>query len=153
MDENQQLLNKLMGRYSPDPLDNTVHPIVEYKYEPHESVERARAMSFDMYFDRQGEPLELMQWAMMFEDRSYRVVCQTRLSDYFVSTVWVGLTHSCNGEPLGTFETAIFKGPEMLDDLFRHDTQGEAVRWHLWACSMVVRYRVKQLSTSKVLVP
>jgi hypothetical protein len=107
-------------------------------------------MTLDMYFDREGQPLELMQWALTFEDRSYRVVCQTRLSDYFISTVWIGLTNSFNGLPVGTFETAIFKGPEMLDDLFRHDSQGEAVRWHLWVCSMVVRYRVKQLSRSKV---
>lgn len=31
MDETQQFLNRLMGRYSPDPFDKGTHPITEYK--------------------------------------------------------------------------------------------------------------------------
>jgi hypothetical protein len=31
MDENQRLLNKLIGRYTADPFDTAVYPITEYK--------------------------------------------------------------------------------------------------------------------------
>jgi hypothetical protein len=109
-------------------------------------------MSLDMYFDREGQPLELFEWADLFERRDYRVVRQTPLGNYGVSTVWIGLS-SRMGEPLGTFETAIFKDGGILDELFRLDTQGEAVRWHLWVCSVVVKYNVKQLGPGSKVTP
>jgi hypothetical protein len=41
MDDNQVLLNKLMGRYKADPFDREVYPITEYKRVEMPADERA----------------------------------------------------------------------------------------------------------------
>lgn len=61
------------------------------------------------YFDRNGEPMAMQEWAVRFGDHDYKVVAQHWVRGWMVSTVWLGLNHNWNpgGVPL-IFETMIF---------------------------------------------
>lgn len=48
---------------------------------------------FARYFNRQGEPIPLEEWAKLSEDRKYKIVEQTTVGVYWISTVWLGLDH------------------------------------------------------------
>ena len=64
-----------------------------------------------MYYDRQGKPMDLMDWAQHIEDREYSVVAQHWIRGWMVSTVWLGLDHSFSyieGTPPVIFETMVF---------------------------------------------
>jgi hypothetical protein len=61
------------------------------------------------YFDREGNPIKLMDWAKRFEDLEYRRVAWDGLpSGGYVSTVWLGLNHAFGGGPPLIFETMVF---------------------------------------------
>jgi hypothetical protein len=63
-----------------------------------------------IYYDRQGQPMDRMDWVVKFEDRDYKTVEQTEIGEAFVSTVWMGIDHNFGeGSPL-IFETMIFGG-------------------------------------------
>ena len=48
----------------------------------------------DLYFDRNGKPMQLMEWAAKLEDMDYKVIRRTDLPDgKWISTVWLGLNH------------------------------------------------------------
>jgi hypothetical protein len=59
------------------------------------------------YYDRQGRPLGLMEWARRF-GTAERIVVQDRVGPYWISTVWLGLDHAIFGGPPLIFETMIF---------------------------------------------
>lgn len=62
-----------------------------------------------MYYDRQGKPIGMMDWARKHEDYDYRTVAQHWVRGWMVSTVWLGLDHNFtrSGPPV-IFETMIF---------------------------------------------
>lgn len=65
----------------------------------------------DGYYDKEGKPLDLMQWVALLDDQAYRVVAQEQIGEARVSTVWLGSNHRYGpGAPL-IFETMIFGGP------------------------------------------
>ncbi len=85
------------------------------------------------YYDRQGKPMEMMDWAKRLEtDR--RVAVTTLPDGHWVSTVWLGLDHSFTpGGPPLIFETMVFppKGEGMGDlDCDRYSTEAEALAGH-----------------------
>ncbi len=93
------------------------------------------------FYDKEGAPLTLMEWADMNEDLSYRIVEQTSEGEgegeVMVSTVWLGLDHQfgLDGPPL-IFETMVFGG--ISDgELWRYHTNPEAVDGHQTACAYV----------------
>ena len=60
------------------------------------------------FYDREGLPIHLFEWAERVEDKEY---CRVALDDagpgVLISTVWLGLDHNWSrGEPL-IFETAV----------------------------------------------
>lgn len=65
------------------------------------------------YYDRKGQPMDLMEWARKHEDWEYKRVAVHYVRGWMVSTVWLGLDHSFvfpRGErhiPV-IFETMIF---------------------------------------------
>jgi hypothetical protein len=68
-----------------------------------------------MHYDRQGRPLDLLEWARLLEDSSNRIVRRHWCRGWLVSTIWLGIDYSSGafpspGGPL-IFETMIF-GPE-----------------------------------------
>ena len=62
------------------------------------------------YYDRQGNPLTMEEWAESFRPENQRVAA-TEIGDATVSTVWLGLDHSFSDQgPPVIFETMIFGG-------------------------------------------
>lgn len=69
----------------------------------------------DYYFGLDGEPLELMQWADLFEDFPARTVAEENWGDLRVLTVWLGTDPDYWGPddeygPPKIFGTAVFRG-------------------------------------------
>lgn len=62
-----------------------------------------------MYFDRQGRPLDMTEWAEKHADKDYLIVAQHWVRGWMVSTVWLGLDHGfgMSHAPV-IFETMIF---------------------------------------------
>jgi hypothetical protein len=97
------------------------------------------------YYDRAGNPLELMEWARMFEDggEDYRRVAYDLIvygeGHAEISTVWLGLDHnfSMYGPPL-IFETMVFGGPDEDEmEQHRYSTEEEARIGHAGVVEMV----------------
>ena len=85
------------------------------------------------YFNRQGQPMSLEQWAVALEDRSANRVAETTLPNgNWVSTVWLGLNHRFGEGPPLIFETMVFlaRGDGGELDCDRYSTEAEAVAGH-----------------------
>lgn len=82
------------------------------------------------YYDRNGNPIELMEWAAALEGS--RQIARTTLPDgKWVSTVWLGLDHSFGDGPPLIFETMVFPADDMTDlDCERYSTEAEAKAGH-----------------------
>lgn len=81
------------------------------------------------YFDRDGQPMEMMAWAVRFEDKEYQRVAQTSVGDATVSTVWLGLNHQWGDGPPLIFETMVFGGPHD-ENQWRWSTDAAALAGH-----------------------
>ena len=86
------------------------------------------------YYDRQGRPMTLVEWAETFEHQSdYKIVEQTTLPNgRWVSTVWLGLNHQYGDGPPLIFETLVFSqhGEWSEVDGERYSTEDEARAGH-----------------------
>src|SRR3990172_11732027 len=87
-----------------------------------------------LFYDKDGKPVSLKQWAKLIEDRTYRRVAETILPDgTWISTVLLGLDHrfTMEGPPV-IFETMVFPDAENLRerDCERYATQEEAIAGH-----------------------
>lgn len=84
------------------------------------------------WFDRDGKPLEMLEWARLFENLEYKRVARDELTNgCLVSTVWLGLNHGYGGPPL-IFETMVFRPDDGVDggDMERYSTEAEARAGH-----------------------
>lgn len=82
------------------------------------------------YYDRDGRPLTLHEWAAGFEDPEYKRVDEDDVGGVRVSTVWLGLDHGHGaGRPL-IFETMVFGGVGD-GDVWRYATEAEALAGHV----------------------
>ncbi len=84
------------------------------------------------YYDRQGEPIDMIEWGKRLTDLEYKRVAYDELADgtIIVSTVWLGLDHNWGeGRPL-IFETMVFGGPNDQDQ-YRYSTEAEALAGHV----------------------
>lgn len=83
------------------------------------------------YYNRKGEPIDTMQWAMQFRDED-RVVAKTELPDgKTVSTVFLGLNHRFGDGPPLIFETMVFGPDSYIDmDCERYSTEEQAKAGH-----------------------
>ena len=70
-----------------------------------------------MYYDKEGKEISALTWAALSDLVDYRFVKQDRLSDYKVSTIWIGLSLD------ELFETAILCDEE---DDFLHGTKNRS---------------------------
>lgn len=91
-----------------------------------------------LYYDRQGQPITLHEWAAKMNDDAYKRVAITECAGVMVSTVWLGLDHSfgSTGPPV-IFETMVFaseNAPEALaasdGEEWRYATEAEAMEGH-----------------------
>ena len=84
------------------------------------------------YFDKEGGPLTLEDWSVLFEDEKYKIVKQEHVDGHFVSTVWLGLNHSfLRDAPPLIFETMIFTEDERGGEkMWRYSTLEDALAGH-----------------------
>ena len=81
-----------------------------------------------LYYDRQGLPIEMLEWATIFEDPEYKQIRVTELPDgREVSTVWLGMNHNFHGGPPLIFETMVFPAADYQE---RYSTEAEAIAGH-----------------------
>jgi hypothetical protein len=91
------------------------------------------------YYDREGNPLDVREWARLFEDRDYKRVRNTILGDINVSTVWLGIDHSygAGGDPI-IFETMVFGTDDEERYCVRYSTEDDAIIGHIAAVEHVL---------------
>lgn len=95
------------------------------------------------FYDRQGRPIDTMEWARLRENVLNVVVARSAFGededdpDVLVSTVWLGINHSYLREgPPVIFETLIFGGA--LDgEMWRYATEAQAVEGHGFVVQLV----------------
>lgn len=88
------------------------------------------------YFDRDGTPMSLIEWATKFEDPATHRVEWDDVDGVTISTVWLGLDHQWGHGPPLIFETMIFGG--MLDEFqARYSTIEQARDGHATAVRSV----------------
>lgn len=94
------------------------------------------------WFDRQGNPLTLLEWAKLLQQRGYKIVARDELPNgRLVSAVWLGLNHGFRSTPL-IFETMVFAADESGElDMDRYPTEAEAKAGHE---AMVAKWSTKQ---------
>lgn len=94
------------------------------------------------YFDREGNPIDLVQCAELLKDFSYKLLARTTITStvdtretYDVSTVWLGLDYNFGHGPPLIFETMIFGDGSL--DCFRYSTEQGARVGHDEAVTVV----------------
>lgn len=87
-----------------------------------------------LYWDKDGTPLETLEWAHKFEDYDYRFVGHDYVGPYRVSTLWMGLppTHHwfCPEGPAAVFETAVFQARVEGPERRHYVTEADALAGH-----------------------
>lgn len=101
------------------------------------------------FFDREGRPLELFEWAKLYEDPDYKQVRQDYLPGGIrISTAWLGCNYnfSVTGLPPIIFETMIFLRHEP-EDYIRYSTEEAARAGHayLLVCLLISQKYDNQL--------
>lgn len=105
------------------------------------------------YYDRQGNPIDMMQWAALSSGNfeTARRVAKTELGgddDHWagVSTVWLGIDHNFwgDGPPL-IFETMVFGGGEWDQYWQRYSTEDEAMAGHAAIVEQLTNYRALEV--------
>ena len=97
------------------------------------------------WFDRNGQPIDMLEWARKMEDRDYQVVAVHCVRGWMVSTVWIGIDHNLNpfstGPPV-IFKTMVFPPADEADDeddyQERHVTGEASLAGHDRALSWVL---------------
>jgi hypothetical protein len=95
------------------------------------------------FYDRQGSPIDLAEWAVLQEDQDYkRVAWDLVNARWYVSTVWLGVDHAWWGPPPLIFETMVFSqdgtaNPHEEWETQRYPTEREAQRGHEDMVAMV----------------
>lgn len=83
---------------------------------------------------------DVLVWAAWFEDSAQRIVAQTTVEPYWVSTVFLGLDHNWSDDgPPTLFETMVFANNGDRGDLDcrRYATWDEAVAGHQITVALV----------------
>lgn len=93
-----------------------------------------------MYYDMDGQPLDTLEWARLFELRGdgtgWWIIGQEERGDVKVSTVWIGLDHSFGFGPPLIFESMVFGG-DFDGEMARYSTREEAMAGHQRLCLFV----------------
>lgn len=88
------------------------------------------------YYDRDGNQIGFEAWSRLFSTALYKIVAQSEIGPYYVSTVWIGVDHgfTLSGPPI-IFETMVFGhaggdglGPDI--ECRRYATEAEARAGH-----------------------
>lgn len=88
-------------------------------------------------YDRDGAPIDMLTFDRLLRDGGYRIVEQTDVGPFWISTVWLGIDYRFGGHgaPL-IFETMVFGNDDGAHDLSfdfdcrRYSTEAEARDGH-----------------------
>ena len=86
-----------------------------------------------LYFDKNGQPLDLDTWCQLLHDMAYKRIAETTLPNgRWVSTVWLGLDHQWGNGSRLIFESMVFPSEDNMSelDMVRYSTLGEAQTGH-----------------------
>ncbi|MFA6201365.1 MAG: hypothetical protein WC679_13270 [Bacteroidales bacterium] len=91
----------------------------------------------NFFYDKNGEKIDPFTWVNLFENKTYAIIKQEHVNDYFISTVWLGLNHRFyEGLPL-IFETMVFREIKEID-IERYATLEEAIEGHERMCKKYI---------------
>ena len=93
------------------------------------------------YVDKQLNQIDFEKWSNLFDDFNYCTICRTYINEFFISTIWYGISAYLSGP----FETAVFKGEETIE-ISRHDNEEAAKKFHL---NLVLQYCEEFLNNKK----
>ena len=94
-------------------------------------------MTESLYFNRDGSPMTITEWARKFESGGSRRVAEDNIGVVRVSTVWIGLNHNWSDGPPLIFETMIFGG-DHDEHQERYSTEAQALEGHARAVALVL---------------
>ena len=122
-----------------------------------------------IYYDRQGKPMTVQQWAQRFEDEDYRHIARDVIGPdqpldpaplITVSTFWLGLNHDWRSDEPLIYETIIIGGgtTRPVCDTRRRSRRGKAIEGRSTICApaavrVVVRRRWPREPVRKSLRP
>ena len=85
----------------------------------------------NLHYDKQGNPISMEEWVVLFEDFDNRVVGKSETAaGCLVSTVWLGLDHSFGEGPPLIFETLAYCDHLSTNEMERYATLEEAQAGH-----------------------
>jgi len=85
----------------------------------------------DLYYDKQGNPISMEEWAALFEDFESRVIGKSETAaGCQVSTVWLGMNHNYGEGPPLIFETLAYCDHISTNEIERYTTWEEAEAGH-----------------------
>jgi hypothetical protein len=86
------------------------------------------------YYDKQGNPIQLREFAEKFEDWGYRCLKQSKVHDgtelITISTVWLGLDHGWDGGGPLIFETLVRSDSDTEQAMYRYSSEEQAMEHH-----------------------
>lgn len=88
------------------------------------------------YFDRQGNPITVEEWARLRQRYDERLVGRTTVGEYSVTTVWLGYDQTCGqSEQPRYFGTLVGRVGDMMDAsrewVWADAAEAEAGHWTL----------------------
>lgn len=84
----------------------------------------------NLYYDKTGRPIDVMEWAKLSEDIDYKRIVKETVGEYEISTIWLGVDHGSGGGPPMIFETAVFADTDEETITLRYATLEEAQAGH-----------------------
>jgi hypothetical protein len=113
-----------------------------------------------LFWDRQGEPLDTLEYGALCKFHSYKRVDESRIGDLWISTVWIGMDMAFWTEDPVIFETMVFSEvdpdsmhPELaayVEAYMRYRTEEEALRGHAAVC-MDVRQTIAKIEMAEAI--
>lgn len=92
------------------------------------------------YHDKLGNEIDHDTWAQLCENKNYRIVQQDVVDKYFISTIWLGISHSDLRNPNilegfnAYFETMVFDNIDKetggIKEIYRYRSLKDAQEGH-----------------------
>jgi hypothetical protein len=115
--------------------------MTEYPEYPESFKQMLEKYKPKFYYKSGIEFNETYVWGRLMEDRSYSIIKQEDIRQFFISTVWLGMDHGWMNEKPLIFETMIFtpddKDNKFVDYQTRYATEEEAIEGHIRAVNLV----------------
>jgi len=92
-----------------------------------------------MFFDHDGQPMSIDEWAHAYEDYASRVLARTQVGEAMVITVWLGFDEDYDNDGAPLIFGSIIKLDGKYSDAIRTSTQEQANAAHVELVERVQR--------------